>query len=124
MRRRNLMVVAIDEETLRERGGMRAIRPILTDAGTDRRRTTEDRGDDVILSDKGDTPADARLEAALRSTRTWCFPATWWRAVGGSTAALCRRSRRARPREPGSGSPDGVSRDRRSLEATAGGQRR
>jgi len=64
------VVVAIDEETLRARGGMRNIRPILTqtleqiDAAQPKAVAL-----DVILSDKGDDAEDARLEAALHDTR-------------------------------------------------------
>ncbi len=64
------VVVAIDEETLRTRGGMRNIRPILTqdleqiDAAQPKAVAL-----DVILSDKGDDVEDARLEAALRDTK-------------------------------------------------------
>ncbi len=69
------VVVAIDEETLGAEGGMRKIRPILTDAlfqlAAVRPKTV---ALDVILSDKGDEAEDARLEAALRGTQNLILP--------------------------------------------------
>ena len=64
------VVVAIDEETLRARGGMRNIRPILTQA-LEQIDAAQPKAValDVILSDKGDDAEDARLEAALHDTR-------------------------------------------------------
>jgi len=64
------VVVAIDEETLRARGGMRNVRPILTQA-LEQINAAQPKAValDVILSDKGDDTDDARLEAALRDTR-------------------------------------------------------
>jgi len=69
------VVVAIDEETLGARGGMRRIRPILTDAleqiAAAHPKTV---ALDVILSDQGDDLEDARLEAALHDTRNLILP--------------------------------------------------
>lgn len=64
------VVVAINEETLRARGGMRNIRPILTQA-LEQIDAAQPKAValDVILSDKGDDADDARLEAALHDTR-------------------------------------------------------
>ena len=64
------MVVGIDEETLRAKGGMRNIRPILAEA-LDRLNGASPRAValDVILADDVDPVEDARLEAALRATR-------------------------------------------------------
>src|SRR5258708_8254169 len=60
------VVVAIDEETLGAQGGMRRIRPILTDALAQLAAAhPKTVALDVILSDKGDDLEDARLEAAL-----------------------------------------------------------
>jgi len=69
------VVVAIDEETLREHGGMRAIRPILTSA-LEGIAATQPKAVaiDVILADKSDDAEDARLEAALRSTKDLVLP--------------------------------------------------
>jgi len=119
------MVVAIDEETLRERGGMRAIRPILVDA-LERIAAAQPKAVaiDVILSDKGDDAEDARLEAALRSTKNLALPcdlvgARWEDPLplfAGAAAALGHVNLEV-------DRLDGVSRDL-ALEATAGGQRR
>jgi len=69
------IVVAIDEETLRARGGMRSIRPILTET---LEQIAEAKPEavalDVILSDKGDGAEDARLERALRNTKNLVLP--------------------------------------------------
>jgi signal transduction histidine kinase len=62
-------VLAIDEATLRERGGMRNIRPILTAALADLAAAHPAAvALDVLLADKGEDAEDARLEAALRGT--------------------------------------------------------
>jgi signal transduction histidine kinase len=119
------VVVAIDEETLGSRGGMRAIRPILADA-LERIAAAQPKtvGIDVILSDKGDDAEDARLEAALRSTKNLVLPcdlvgARWEDPLprfAGAAAALGHVNLEV-------DRLDGVSRDL-SLEAAAGGQRR
>lgn len=119
------VVVAIDEETLGARGGMRRIRPILTEA-LEGIAAAQPKAVaiDVILSDKGDDAEDARLEAALRSARNLALPCD---LVGG-------RWEDPLPRFASAATAlghvnlevdrlDGVSRDL-SLEATAGGQRR
>jgi len=64
------VVVGIDEETLRAKGGMRNIRPILAEA-LDAINSASPRAValDVILADDVDPVEDARLEAALRDTR-------------------------------------------------------
>jgi signal transduction histidine kinase len=119
------VVVAIDEETLQARGGMRRIRPILTDA-LERIAEAQPKAVaiDVILSDKGDDAEDARLEAALRSTRNLALPcdlvgARWEDPLprfAGAAAALGHVNLEV-------DRLDGVSREL-SLEATAGGKRR
>jgi signal transduction histidine kinase len=119
------VVVAIDEETLGSRGGMRRIRPILTEA-LERIAAAQPKtvAIDVILSDKGDDAEDARLEAALRSTKNLVLPcdlvgARWEDPLprfAGAAAALGHVNLQV-------DRLDGVSRDL-SLEATAGGQRR
>ncbi len=69
------VLIAIDEETLRARGGMRNIRPILTQALNEivaaRPKAV---AIDVILSDKGDPADDTRLEEALRATPKLVLP--------------------------------------------------
>ena len=64
------VVVGIDEETLRAKGGMRNIRPILSEV-LDHVNSASPRAValDVILADNVDPVEDARLEAALRATR-------------------------------------------------------
>jgi len=64
------VVVGIDEETLRAKGGMRNIRPILAEV-LDQLNIASPRAValDVILADNVDPVEDARLEAALRATR-------------------------------------------------------
>ena len=64
------VVVAIDEATLREMGGARQMRSIVAEAlelvvpaGPSA------VGVDLILADRGDESEDARLEAAMRTTR-------------------------------------------------------
>lgn len=119
------VVVAIDEETLRERGGIRAIRPILTNAleGIAAAQPTA-VAIDVILADKSDDAEDAHLEAALRSTKNLVLPcdlvgARWedpQPRFGGAAAALGHVNLEV-------DRLDGVSRDL-SLEETAGGRRR
>ena len=69
------IVVAIDEETLESQGGMRRIRPILTEALSQLAAVhPKTVALDVILSDKGDDLEDARLEAALHDTRNLILP--------------------------------------------------
>ena len=69
------VVVAIDEPTLSERGGMRRIRTILSEALD---KLAEAKPNvvalDVLLPDKGDAVEDARLEASLRATRSLILP--------------------------------------------------
>jgi len=76
------VVVAIDEETLHERGGVRNIRPILTET-LEQLVAAQPKAValDVILADKGDDAEDARLEAALRDTRNLILPCD---LVGGA----------------------------------------
>ena len=63
------VVVGIDEETLRARGGMRNIRPILAEAlGAIQQASPRAVALDVILADDVDPVEDARLERALRDT--------------------------------------------------------
>ena len=64
------VVVGIDEETLRAKGGMRNIRPILAEA-LDQLNSAAPRAValDVILADDVDPVEDVRLEAAMRGTR-------------------------------------------------------
>ncbi|MGA3203247.1 MAG: CHASE2 domain-containing protein [Bryobacteraceae bacterium] len=69
------VVVAIDEDTLRAQGGMRSIRPILTEA----LRQLAEVGpkvvaSDVVLADAGDPAEDARLAAALLATKHLILP--------------------------------------------------
>ncbi len=76
------VVVAIDEETLRARGGMRKIRPILA-AALEQLAAAHPKSValDVILSDRGDDTEDARLAAALRDTSNLILPCE---LVGGA----------------------------------------
>ena len=118
-------VVAIDEETLRARGGMRAIRPILTEA-LEQIDAAQPKAVamDVILADKADDAEDGHLEAALRSTKNLVLPcdlvgARWEDPLprfAGAAAALGHVNLEV-------DRLDGVSREL-SLEETAGGQRR
>jgi signal transduction histidine kinase len=119
------VVVAIDEETLRARGGMRKMRPILTE-------TLEQIAAakpaavalDVILSDKGDDAEDARLEAALLDTRNLVLPCD---LVGGAWEDPMPRFESAAAAlghvHPEVDRFDGVSREV-SLEETVNHQRR
>ena len=69
------VVVAIDEDTLQAKGGMRNIRPILTDAlSSIAAAQPKAVAIDVILADKGDEGDDARLETALRATPNLVLP--------------------------------------------------
>ena len=63
------LVVGVDEETLRAKGGMRNIRPILAET-LDGLNSASPRvvAVDVLLADDVDPVEDARLEAALRAT--------------------------------------------------------
>jgi signal transduction histidine kinase len=65
------VVVAIDEETLAARGGVRNMRSILAEA-LDKIREGRPAAVaiDVILADQGDPEEDARLEAAMRNNRS------------------------------------------------------
>ena len=69
------VVVAIDEDTLHEKGGMRNIRPILTETlNAISVAKPKAVAIDVILADKGDEADDARLEAALRAAHNLVLP--------------------------------------------------
>ncbi|MDP9115160.1 MAG: CHASE2 domain-containing protein, partial [Acidobacteriota bacterium] len=69
------VVIAIDEETLRARGGMRSIRPILTDTLLQVAAAQPQAvALDVLLADKSDGTEDAHLEAALRGTPNLILP--------------------------------------------------
>ena len=69
------VVVAIDEQTLSEGGGMRNIRTILAGA-LDRIAAAKPKAValDVILHDRGDAAEDAQLEAALRAAKNLILP--------------------------------------------------
>ena len=76
------VIVAIDEETLRARGGVRSIRPILTDTLNQIAAAQPQAvALDVLLADQGDPTEDARLEAALRNTTNLVLPCD---LVGGA----------------------------------------
>src|SRR5258708_61517 len=119
------VVVAIDEATLGARGGMRNIRPILTQT-LEEIAAAKPRAValDVILSDKGDDAEDARLEAALRDTKNLILDCdllgTGWEdplpRFAGAAAAVGHI-------HPEVDRLDGVSREL-SLEETANHQRR
>lgn len=69
------VVVAIDEETLRARGGMRSIRPILTETLQQISAAQPQAvALDVLLADKSDDTEDANLEAALHNTKNLILP--------------------------------------------------
>jgi signal transduction histidine kinase len=69
------VVVAIDEETLRQRGGMRRIRPILAETLSQLAAVRPNTvALDVILSDPGDPAEDARLEVAMRDVPNLILP--------------------------------------------------
>jgi signal transduction histidine kinase len=119
------VVVALDEETLRTRGGMRNIRPILTE--TLEQIAAAQPGAvalDVILSDKSDDAEDARLEAALRDTKNLVLPCD---LVGGAWEDPLPRFASAAAAlghvHPEVDRFDGVSREV-SLEETVNHQRR
>ena len=119
------VVVAIDEETLRARGGMRNIRPILTQT-LEQIDAAEPKAValDVILSDKVDDTEDARLEAALHDTRNLILDCD---LVGGAWEDPLPRFASAASAlghiHPEIDRFDGVSREV-SLEETASHQRR
>ena len=119
------VVVAIDEETLRARGGMRDIRPILTET-LEQIAAAKPQAValDVILSDKGDDAEDARLEAALRNTKNLVLPCD---LVGGAWEDPLPRFASAAAAlghvHPEIDRFDGVSREV-SLEETVNHQRR
>ena len=119
------VVVAIDEETLRARGGMRNIRPILTET-LEQIATAQPAAValDVILSDKGDDAEDARLEAALRGAKNLVLPCD---LVGGAWEDPLPRFASAAAAvghvHPEVDRFDGVSREV-SLEETVNHQRR
>jgi signal transduction histidine kinase len=73
--RTSAVVVAIDEATLREQGGMRNVRRILAGA-LDELREAGPRvvAIDVVLADKTDPGDDARLAASLLATRRLILP--------------------------------------------------
>ncbi len=72
---RESALVAIDENTLNEFGGMRRIRSILA-ATLDRLATAPPKAValDVILADPGDPAEDAKLEAAMARTHDLVLP--------------------------------------------------
>ena len=77
------LVVAIDEETLRAKGGMRNIRTILAETlDTIHEAGPQAVALDVILSDTNDETTDARLEAAMAGINNLVLPcditATGW----------------------------------------------
>jgi len=123
------VVVAIDEETLQARGGMRRIRPILAEA-LDQLAAAKPNtvALDVILSDTGDSAEDARLEAALHGIRNLILPcervttasATTWEDPLPRFRAAARAIGHVHPEQD---RLDAVSREI-SLEEIAGGQRR
>jgi len=71
----NAVVVAIDEDTLRARGGMRNVRQILAGA-LDQLREIGPRvvAVDVLLADATDRRDDARLAASLLATKNLILP--------------------------------------------------
>ncbi len=119
------VVVAIDEETLRARGGMRSVRPILSEAlqqiaGAQPQAVALD----VLLADKSDDGEDARLEAALRNTKNLVLPCdlvgeTWEDPLPRFAAAAAAIGHV----HPEVDRFDGVSREV-SLEETVNHQRR
>jgi signal transduction histidine kinase len=119
------VVVAIDEETLRASGGMRSIRPILTET---LRQIAEAQPQavalDVLLADKSDNTEDANLEAALRNTKNLVLPCD---LVGGAWEDPLPRFAAAAAAvghvHPEVDRYDGVSREV-SLEETVNHQRR
>jgi signal transduction histidine kinase len=65
------VVVAIDEETLTARGGVRSMRSILAEALDKIYHASPSAvAIDVILADKGDREEDRRLEAAMRQSHS------------------------------------------------------
>jgi len=119
------VVVGIDEETLRAKGGMRNIRPILAEV-LDQVNSASPRAValDVILADNVDPVDDARLEAALRATRNlilgsqiadgkWEDPATRFKPLAVALGHVHTERDHA----------DGVSREL-ELARVEGGQRR
>ncbi len=119
------VVVAIDEETLRAQGGMRNLRPILTQALAQiNAAQPKTVALDVILSDKADDAEDARLEAALHDTKNLILDCD---LVGGAWEDPLPRFASAAAAlghvHPEIDRFDGVSREV-SLEETANHQRR
>jgi len=119
------VVVGIDEETLRAKGGMRNIRPILAEV-LDQVNSASPRAValDVILADDADPVEDSRLEAALRATRNlilgsqiaegkWEDPATRFKPLAVALGHVHTERDHA----------DGVSRQL-ELARAEGGQRR
>ena len=119
------VLVAIDEETLRARGSMRNIRPILTQT-LEQINAAQPKAValDVILSDKGDDSDDARLEAVLHDTKNLVLDCD---LVGGAWEDPLPRFASAAAAQghihPEIDRFDGVSREL-SLEETANHQRR
>jgi len=119
------VVVKMDEETLRARGGMRSIRPILTET---LRQIAAAQPQavalDVLLADQGDDAEDMRLEAALRDTKNLVLPCD---LVGGAWEDPLPRFAAAAAAvghvHPEVDRFDGVSREV-SLEETVNHQRR
>ena len=119
------VVVKIDEETLRARGGMRRIRPILTETLQQIAATQPQAvALDVLLADQGDDAEDTRLEAALRDTKNLVLPcdlvgAAWEDPLPRFAAAAAAVGHV----HPEVDRYDGVSREV-SLEETVNHQRR
>jgi signal transduction histidine kinase len=68
-------VLAIDEETLREYGGMRRVRTIIADALDELRRVKPKAvAIDIVLADPGDASENAKLEAAMSRTPNLILP--------------------------------------------------
>jgi len=119
------VVVKMDEETLRARGGMRSIRPILTET---LRQIAAAQPQavalDVLLAAQGDDAEDMRLEAALRDTKNLVLPCD---LVGGAWEDPLPRFAAAAAAvghvHPEVDRFDGVSREV-SLEETVNHQRR
>jgi signal transduction histidine kinase len=117
-----VIVVAIDEQTLQARGGMRRIRPILTEvlkeiAAADPKTVALD----VILSDPGDPVEDGELESALKQAPGLILPCelvgTRWEDPIPRFAVVAKALGHVHPEQD---RLDGVSREI-SLEATAEG---
>ncbi len=78
------VVVAIDEKTLKERGGIRNLRNILSET-LDRIAAAQPRAvvSDVLLNDPGEPVEDKRLAASLRATHNLILPCDVIRDAAG-----------------------------------------